>query len=265
VKRRSRITGRLAPFRYLPESKMNEPDAASTPSSTTRSATPLLKLRTCFGLLCGLRRHDFRAARTWINTMYPESSLPGRDLRFVFWSLGQLWRRIPDTLAMTTFAAPVSRTPFWLAQGNPLENHPWREHPDARLPARSQEVVTRVPDGEAGVNQPSRFITAFVLGELRRYFGLSRVRVTNEWSGAVNYTPDEFPIVGVMDGHRQYIIAGMAGSGTAVSFNGGRCIVNRIERTAEADDYPAEYFSPTRLLNPRHHSWPELDSQQKRQ
>ena len=518
--------------------------------STPQSASLLFRIRVFCGLLFGLRKHDFRAASTWINTMYRGVSPLGRFTRFVRWSMWQMWCEIPDALCTMTFVAPVSRTPFWLAQGNPLENHPWREHPEARLPARSHVVVigagftggslayhwgkhapadpsrtmvvldmgdaasgssgrneglvvmgrychmvaatvrthladvradltgdereqlarqfavaycraayrngdlveqtirdegfdcdyarqgwvqardaeeqrslaesvrlaqetgtidwtsitpeevrrrtgmqvthnagfsiaaasfhpakwvfclfgsalrscrvelfsrtkvtrverlgdtyrvhtsrgmieteyvvnatesytpllhpqfhdrilptqtqaasgfggpddikphvgisgtraffarhgdsilfgsdaTRVPDGEAGVNQPSRFITAFVLGELRRYFGPSRVRVTNEWSGTVSYTPDEFPIVGVMDGHRQYIIAGMAGSGTAVSFNGGRCIVNRIlERTAEADDYPAEYFSPTRLLNPRDHSWPELDSQEKRQ
>ena len=120
----------------LCETKMDRPE-----SSSSRSATRWFRLQTCFGLLCGLRRHDLRAARTWINTMYPESSLPGRYLKFVFWSLGQMWRHIPDTLAMTTFAAPVSRTPFWLTHANPLENHPWREHPDSRLPVRSHVVV----------------------------------------------------------------------------------------------------------------------------
>ncbi|MDA1055280.1 MAG: hypothetical protein O3C40_33080, partial [Planctomycetota bacterium] len=69
------------------------------------------------------------------------------------------------------------------------------------------------------------------------------------------------PIVGLMDGHRQYIIGGMAGSGTGVSFNAGRCIVNRIlGLTDEADDYPPEYFAPTRLLDPQHHTWPKLDT-----
>jgi len=121
--------------------------------------------------------------------------------------------------------------------------------------------ATRVPDAEAGQMQPSRFITAFVLSELRNYYGPSSLRVTNEWSGTVSYTPDEYPIVGVMDGHRQYIIAGMAGSGTAVSFNAGRCVVNRIlERTDEPDDYPPAYFAPSRLLSPREHPWPELQT-----
>jgi hypothetical protein len=54
--------------------------------------------------------------------------------------------------------------------------------------------------------------------------------------------PDEFPIVGQMDGKRQYIIGGMAGWGTAVSFNAGRCIVNRILGiTSEPEDYPGVF------------------------
>ncbi|MEX1231459.1 MAG: FAD-binding oxidoreductase [Planctomycetaceae bacterium] len=506
-------------------------------------ASFLFRIRVFAGLLLGLRKHDFRSARTWINTMYPGCSLLTRLLKFVGWSLDQMWNRIPDSLTTTTFAATVSKTPFWLAAGNPLENHPWRTQPDATLPDRAHVVVigagftggslayhwgkyatadgnhkmvvldmgdaaggssgrneglvvmgrychmvyktvlnhfnrtrtdlapadreqlakqfgiaytkaayhngdlieetiktedidcdyaragwvqardadqqqsladsvkmaqetgmtdwtsiapadverlsgmrvqhnagfsiaaasfhpakwvwsllksalasnrvefysrtivsrvertgdgyrvhtsrgtiqtgyvvnateaytpmlhpqfhdrilptqtqaasgnggpenikphvgisgtrgffakhgdavligsdaTRVPDREAGIIQPSRFITKFLLGEMQTYYGPYRYHITNEWSGTVSFTPDEFPIVGVMDGHRQYIIAGMAGSGTAVSFNGGRCVVNRIlGRTGELDDYPEEYFSPTRLLDPQKHEWPEI-------
>jgi len=494
-------------------------------------------------LLCELRKHDFRAARTWIDTMYPRVSVVTRLIRFVCWSLRQMWCDIPAALRCATFARPVSRTPVWLADGNPLENHPWSRDADATLPQRADVVVigagftggalayhwskrattdssrkmvivemgeaasgssgrneglvvmgrychmvfktvldylgrlrahwpdtlrrqlarqfavvyckaayrnadlieqtvknegfdcdyvrqgwiqardadqqallaesvqmaldtgttdwttitpieverrtgmrvthnagfslaaasfhpakwvwsllqvaltsaqvefysrtrvarvedmgeeyrihtsrgvilarhvvnatesytpllhpqfhdrilptqtqaasgaggptamkphvgisgtraffgkhggmvmvgsdaTRVADHEAGRIQPSRFITKFLLGEMRRYFGEYRYRVTHEWSGTVSYTPDEFPIVGLMDDKRQYIIAGMAGSGTAVSFNAGRCIVNRILGiTDEPDDYPPEYFSPKRLLDPDKHTWPQL-------
>lgn len=119
--------------------------------------------------------------------------------------------------------------------------------------------ATRVPDSEADCNQPSRFLTKFLCGELKRYFGTYHWRLTHEWSGCVGYTPDEFPIVGLIDGKRQYIIGGMCGSGTAVSFNGARHVVQQILGLEGPDDYPAEYFAPTRLLDPNNHRWPALE------
>ena len=119
---------------------------------------------------------------------------------------------------------------------------------------------TRIPDRQIGRNQPSRFITKYLIGELRKVCGWFPLRVTHEWSGTVGFTCDEYPIVGLMDGRRQFIIAGMSGSGSAVSFNAARCICNRILRnTSEPDDYPEAYFSPTRLLSPESHSWPEVE------
>ena len=119
--------------------------------------------------------------------------------------------------------------------------------------------ATRVPDREAGRIQPARFITKFLIGEMREAFGPSSYHVTNEWSGTVSYTPDEYPIVGLMDNKRQYIIGGMAGSGTGVSFNAGRCIVNRVlDNQVDDDDYPPECFSPMRLLDPKKHRWPDV-------
>ena len=118
----------------------------------------------------------------------------------------------------------------------------------------------RVPDREAGRNQPSRFLTRFVAAEMKKQFGAFRLRMANEWSGTVSYTPDEYPIVGLLDGKRRHIIAGMAGSGSGVSFNGGCCIVNRILGLKdEPDDYPAAYFAPGRLIDPARHSWPEIE------
>jgi glycine/D-amino acid oxidase-like deaminating enzyme len=120
--------------------------------------------------------------------------------------------------------------------------------------------ATRVPDHEAGRIQPSRFLTHYLCTELQNLFGRAGYTITHEWSGTVTYTPDEYPVVGVVDGRRQYILGGMAGSGTAVSFNGGRCIVNRILGDASApDDYPEAYFSPLRLLDPASHHWPDVE------
>jgi len=119
---------------------------------------------------------------------------------------------------------------------------------------------SRVRDEEAGRNRPSRFLTKFGAGEMLRHFGPYELEMTNEWSGTVGYTPDEYPIVGTIDDKRQYIIAGMCGSGSGVSFNAARCLVNRILRlTNERDDYPTEYFAPSRLLDPANHNWPPIE------
>ncbi|MFN0168206.1 MAG: NAD(P)/FAD-dependent oxidoreductase [Bryobacteraceae bacterium] len=111
--------------------------------------------------------------------------------------------------------------------------------------------ATRVPDHEAGWNQPCRFITRFLLTELRPLFNVRRVHVSNEWSGTVSYTPDEFPLVGLMDGKRMYMVGGMAGSGSGVSFNGARHVVQKILGLDGPDYYPEKYFSPARFRAPR--------------
>jgi len=249
------------------------------------------------------------------------------------WTLHQAFGVIPDALQNATFSQPVSRTPYWLANGNPLANYPWQNQPDATLPESAEVVVigagftggalayhwakalstekqmvvlemddpasgasgrnagegkslkpnvtfststifmrrfgthlhfgsdeTRIPDRQIGRNQPSRFITKYLIGELHRVCGWFPLRVTHEWSGTVGFTYDEYPIVGLMDGQRQFIIAGMSGSGSAVSFNAARCICNRIlGNTSESDDYPEAYFSPTRLLSPESHCWPAVE------
>jgi len=118
---------------------------------------------------------------------------------------------------------------------------------------------TRVPDPLAGCNKPCRFLTKFAFSEYRRVYGPFTWQLTNEWSGTVGYSPDEYPLIGRIDDHGKYMIGGMAGSGSGVAFNAARCIVNRIlGNTSEPDDYPEAYFSPTRLLNPTAHQWPEV-------
>ena len=58
------------------------------------------------------------------------------------------------------------------------------------------------------------------------------------------------------------MIGGMAGSGSGVAFNAARCVVNRIlGLTDQPDDYPPQYFAPSRLLDPDKHNWPDLDDQ----
>src|SRR5579872_4388651 len=91
--------------------------------------------------LAGMRRHDLRAARTWITTMYPGKTLPRRLWLFLQWALDTMWRKIPDALEWAQFQKPVSRTPVWLAEGDPFENHPWKDNPAAKLPAESEVAV----------------------------------------------------------------------------------------------------------------------------
>jgi glycine/D-amino acid oxidase-like deaminating enzyme len=114
---------------------------------------------------------------------------------------------------------------------------------------------------QAGRNQPSRFITKFVLGEMTRYLGVSRQRVTHEWSATAGFTLDEYPVVGLLDGKRQYVIGGMCGSGTGVSFNAARHVVQQILGLDGPDDYPATYFAPSRLLDPENHPWPPVEGE----
>ena len=118
--------------------------------------------------------------------------------------------------------------------------------------------ATHLSHCEAGRNQPSRFITKFVIGEMQKYFGRSSLQVTHEWSSTSGFTADEFPVVGLLDGKRQYVIGGMCGSGTAVSFNAARHVVQQILGLDGPHDYPAEYFAPSRLLTPRDHPWPSV-------
>jgi glycine/D-amino acid oxidase-like deaminating enzyme len=85
------------------------------------------------------------------------------------------------------------------------------------------------------------------------------MHVTREWSCTAGFTKDEYPIIGLIDGKRQYIIAGMCGSGSSVHFNGARHVIQKILGIQSQDDYPEEFFSPTRILEPKSHKWPSLD------
>ena len=118
---------------------------------------------------------------------------------------------------------------------------------------------TRIGYKGAGRIKPSHFITKFMLGEMHSSFGRSKMHVTREWSCTAGFTDDEFPIVGLLDGRRQYIIAGMCGSGSAVHFNGARHVVQQILGLDGPDDYPAEYFAPSRVLDPKRHPWPRIE------
>ena len=110
--------------------------------------------------------------------------------------------------------------------------------------------MSLVPDREAGANRPSRFITSFVLAQMRRLFGIDSVVIRNEWSGTVGMTPDEYPVIGRMDDRGLYIVGGMAGSGSGVAFLGARHVICQMLGIAGPDYYPEELFSPRRFDSP---------------
>ena len=83
---------------------------------------------------------------------------------------------------------------------------------------------------------------------LKPYFSIKGINITNEWSGTVGMTPDEFPLIGLQDNKRLYIVGGMAGSGSGVSFLASHFIVFKILNIDGPDYYPEKYFSPQRFF-----------------
>ena len=110
--------------------------------------------------------------------------------------------------------------------------------------------MSAVPDREAGRDQPSRFITRYVGAFLKSLFAIGRIDVANEWSGTVGMTLDEFPLIGLQDDRGLYIVAGLAGSGSGVSFLATRFVVFKILGLDGPDHYPEEFFSPRRFFKP---------------
>src|SRR5437879_2652943 len=109
-------------------------DTATTYGKETVAACPgpLKRLKVALDLLLGLRRHDFRAARTFLNAMYPGLPWPVRVVRFIGWCLRNGFVDIPKGLEDVSWEKPVSKVPIWLAEGNPLENYPFSKNPQAR-------------------------------------------------------------------------------------------------------------------------------------
>jgi hypothetical protein len=92
-------------------------------------------------LLVNLRRHDLRAARTWVRTMYSGIPRPLGWSRFLIWALRRSLVEIHRALRRVQIARPVSRTPIWLDEPNPWFNHPWGADPLAELPGSARVVV----------------------------------------------------------------------------------------------------------------------------
>ena len=103
--------------------------------------TVLLRIRVFFHLLINIRRHDFRSARTFTIMKYPNDPSIIKFIKFFRWALKHMWCEIPDAMRHTRFDDKVSKVPFWLKDGNPLENYPWVKNMDTKLTETADSVV----------------------------------------------------------------------------------------------------------------------------
>lgn len=94
----------------------------------------------------------------------------------------------------------------------------------------------------------ARFITIYVAGWLERFFAIRQLKVSNEWTGTLGMTPDEFPLIGLQDNKRLCMVGGLAGSGAGVSFLATQFVVFRILNIECPDYYPEKYFSSQRFF-----------------
>jgi len=117
-----------------------EPECSNR-SNKTPPVGALSRVRVAPGLLAGLRRHDFRAARTLAHMEFGGHSFVGRWGRFAGWALRPMFVTIPEAMQTAKFAGPVSRVAFWLVDENPWRNQPWENDPGARLPEQAEIVV----------------------------------------------------------------------------------------------------------------------------
>src|SRR5258708_4463700 len=65
----------------------NSQASAEAAAEPARRVSAWFRLKVAVGLLARLRRHDFRAAGTFIRTMFPGKALPARVAGFVGWTL----------------------------------------------------------------------------------------------------------------------------------------------------------------------------------
>jgi glycine/D-amino acid oxidase-like deaminating enzyme len=94
----------------------------------------------------------------------------------------------------------------------------------------------------------SRFITRTRCAKICETWGATPMRLTHEWTGVTCNTPDKYPVVGSLDGHRLFMLGGFAGAGSACSFIAGETIVKlMLDHADAAVHHPREFFSPFRF------------------
>ena len=85
-------------------------------------------------LLIALRKQDLQAAGHFMKLKWGEDAWPMRCLKFAGWALFQAWINMPRALHCLNITGRVSRTPMWLEDENPWEEHPWAGDESATFP-----------------------------------------------------------------------------------------------------------------------------------
>ncbi len=116
----------------------------------SKRLAPRRRARVALGLLMGLRARDIHSGIRFMNMRFAGRSLPLRLAALVRWTAGMAWGRIPEARQWFAIDAGVSRTPFWLREGNPWEGHPWRDG-ETQLPVKADVVVVGAGFGGASV------------------------------------------------------------------------------------------------------------------
>lgn len=110
------------------------------------------RLRIGTALFLGLRRRDWRSGMRLMNHMFAGQPLPVRFIRLGLWSLKAAYIRVPDAAYGFDVATDVSRTPYWLREGNPFTGYPWSEGYVGGLPGEAEVVVVGAGFGGACVS-----------------------------------------------------------------------------------------------------------------
>ena len=114
-----------------------------------------------------------------------------------------------------------------------------------------------IPLAEVPWNNPSRLVTLITAAEALRLWGDTSFTIYHEWSGSVALSPDNYPVIGSVDGHGMWICGAYAGAGSTCSFRGALRVIHAIlGHDDEAEVFPDRFFSPARFHRDRQYGAP---------
>jgi glycine/D-amino acid oxidase-like deaminating enzyme len=102
-------------------------------------------------LLFGLRTRDWRSGIRLMNHRFAGRPAMVRLAKLGVWSLRVAYVQIPDAIGQFSVSRAITRTPYWLRDGNPFASYPWRDNPSARLPETAEVVVVGAGFGGSSV------------------------------------------------------------------------------------------------------------------